>query len=394
MKRIVLFLVMAAAVTLSFVQKNVRQTASNYLKEGKLDKAVEAINQCLSDPTTAGESKTWFIRGNIYLEVANTTNATYKALDPDPLKVSLDSYKKAIELDTKKEYYDDIVAKLNWQRNNYFNVAVDEYNKKNYKIAMENFANGADVIAIANVSDTAALLNAAYCANLATQPEMSKKYYEQLLKGGYKSPSVYVQLSDIYRLEKDQNNALRVINEGMALYPDNMSLFLAETNIYLTFGNTEKALKNLSAATEKDKSNASVFFALGTVYDNISNDTTKTLEVRQECFTNAIKAYEDAIAIKPEYFEPIYNIGAMYVNKAAMINDEANKLPLDQTAKFDELKKEADNYLGLATPYLEKASDLQPSDLNTLYSLKQIYARTGKIDKLKAVNERIAKLTN
>ncbi len=392
MKRFALILVMAIAVTVAFGQKNVRQTASNYLKAGKLDKALEAINQSMSDPTTAGEAKTWFIRGNIYLEIANSTNDAFKTLDPDPLKVAMDSYKKAFELDPKKEYYDDIVAKLNWQRNNYFNVAVDEYNKKNYKLAMENFANGADVISVVEVSDTAALLNAAYCAALANEPHMAKKYYEDLLKGGYKSPGVFVQLSDIYRIEKDEQNAIRVITDGLKLYPDDLRLFLAETNIYLTFGNTEKALKNLNAAIEKDKSNPSVFFALGTIYDNISNDTTKSPELRKEAFEKAVKAYQDAIALKADYFEPYYNVGALYVNAAATINDEANKLPLDQTETFDQLKKKADGYLELATPYLEKASELQPNDINTLYSLKQIYARTGKIDKLKIVNEKIAKI--
>jgi hypothetical protein len=393
MKRTALMLVLALAVTVAFGQKNVRQTASNYLKEGKLDKALEAINQCINDPTTSADAKTWFLRGNIFLEMSNSTNAAYKALDADPLKASLESYKKAIELDAKKEFYDDIIAKLNWQRNNYFNVAVDEYNKKNYKAAMLDFANGADVIAIANVSDTAALLNAAYCAALAGEPKMAKRYYEDLLKGGYNSPNLFVQLSDIYRQEKDESNAIRVINEGLKLYPDDLRLFLAETNIYLTFGNTEKALRNLNAAIEKDKSNPSVFFALGTIYDNISNDSAKTETVRKECFNNAIKAYQDAIALKPDYFEPNYNIGAMYVNSAAMINDEANKLPLDQTDKFNALKKQADGYLDMATPFLETASQLQPNDLNTLYSLKQIYARTGKMDKVKLINERIAKIT-
>lgn len=393
MKRISLMLVMAVAVTFAFGQKNLRQTASNYLKEGKLDKAVEAINQCINDPTTSGEAKTWYLRGNIYLEMANTANAAFKALEADPLTLALGSYKKAVELDPKKEYYDAIIEKLNWQRNNYFNVAVDDYNKKNYKSAMENFAKGADVISIANVSDTAALLNAAYCAAVAKEPKMAKKYYEDLLKGGYKSSNVYVQLSDIYRLEKDQENALKIINEGLQIYPSDLQLFLAETNIYLTFGNTEKALKNLNTAIEKDKTNPSVFFALGTIYDNIANDTAKERALREESFNSAIKAYQDAITLKADYFEPCYNIGAMYVNQAATINDEANKLPLDQTEKFDQLKKTADNYLDLATPYLEKASELQPGDLNTLYSLKQIYARTGKIDKLKVVNEKIAKIT-
>lgn len=386
-------LVMALAVTIAFGQKNVRQTASNYLKEGKLDKAMDAINQCINDPTTSGDAKTWLLRGNIYLELSNTTNATFKALEPDPLTLSLGSYKKAIELDTKKEYYEDIVAKLNWQRNNYFNQAVDAFNNQNFKKAMEGFAAGAEVISIANVSDTAGLLNAAYCATRAEEPKMAKQYYEKLLNGGYKSANLYVQLSELYRIEKDQENALRVVSEGMKLYPADMPLFLAETNIHLTFGNTTKALENLNAAVEKDKTNPSIFFALGTIYDRIANDSATSDEVRKECLDKAVNTYQEAITLKPDYFEPYYNIGALYVNKAATINDEANKLPLDQADKFDLLKKEADKYLEDATPYLEKASELQPGDLNTLYSLKQIYARTGKTDKLKFINERISKVS-
>lgn len=393
MKRIAFLLVMALAVTAAFGQKNVRQTASNYLKERKLDKALEAINQCINDPTTSAEAKTWVLRGNIYFEISNATDEKFKSLDPDPITKGLESFTKAIELDPKKEYYEEIVAKLNWQRNNYFNAAVDAYNKQNYQDAMKFFAAGADVIGIAQVSDTASLLNAAYCAAIARDSKSSIKYYEELLKGGYKSVNLYVQLSDLYRQDSLKEQALQMIQDGLQLYPGDLRLFLAETNIYLTFNETDKALANLTAAVEKDKTNPSVFFALGTIYDRIANDPNTSEANRPEMFNKAISTYQEAINLKADYFEPYYNIGALYVNKASAINDEANKLPLDQTDKFDLMKKEADNLLDLATPFLEKASELQPGDLNTLYSLKQIYARSGKNDKLKEINEKIAKIT-
>ena len=145
-------------------------------------------------------------------------------------------------------------------------------------------------------------------------------------------------------------------------------------------------------ATEKDTANPTVFFALGTIYDNISNDTLKSEKVREETFRLAIDAYKSAIKLSPNYFEPNYNLGALYVNKAATINDFANKLPLDAEVQYKKLKTEADQLLEIATPYLEKAIELQPNDVNTLYSLKQIYARTNKTDKLKAINEMIDRL--
>jgi hypothetical protein len=392
MKKILLLVVFLMSITIGFGQKNVRQTASNFLKDGKLDKAVEAINQCIQDPSTATDAKAWFIRGNIYLEIANTKDEKYKALDPNPLQQALDSYKKATEYDQKKEYAEDIFAKVNWQRNNYFNDAVDNYNKKQYKAAMLSFENAASALSSIQVKDTVSLFYAAACAGLAEDKGKAKQYYVELLKQGAKSSTIYISLSDIYRQEKDSSGALKVVRDGIKLYPNDLKLFLTETNIYLTFGDTEKALRNLKLASEKDTSNQTVFFALGTIYDNLSNDTLRSEKVREETFNAAIDSYKHAIRLNPSYFEPNYNIGALYVNKAAGINDQANKLPLDAETEFKKLKTEADGYLELATPYLEKASELQPTDINTLYSLKQIYARTNKPDKLKGVNEKIEAL--
>ena len=392
MKKFAVILLFAVSATVAFGQKNVRQSASNYLKDGKLDKAMEAINQCVLDPSTAQDAKAWFLRGNIYLEISNTQNAKYKELDPDPLPKALESYKKAVEFDPKKEYYDDIVAKLNWQRNNYYNAGVDNYNKKMFKEAMVNFSKGAEVLEMANVPDTVSLLNAATCASLANEKESAKDLYIKLLKLNYKSPQVFMTISDLYRLDRDSVNALKFIRMGQQVYPTDFRLFLSETNIYLTFNKTEKALNNLKVALKQDSTNASVAFAMGTIYDNLSNDTARTVGERSDAFKNALDAYKNAIRLNADYFDAIYNLGAIYVNKAATIEEEANKLPLDATAKYDQLKAEANSYLETALPYLEKATTLQPADLNTLVTLKQIYARTNQNDKVKAIQEKINEL--
>jgi len=389
MKRIVVMVLMVISISLAFGQKAVRQTASNYLKEGKLDKALETINQAIQDPSTSQDAKTWFIRGNIFSEIANTKDEKYKALDPEPLVKAIESYKKATQYDEKKEFAEDIFQKVNWQRNKYFNEAVDFYGKKDYKGAMISFEHGYSALAAINIPDTLSLFYAATCAVSAKEYDLAKKYYIDLLKLKAKSVNIYVSLSELYRVDKDSGAALAVIREGQKMYPGNMPLFLAETNIYLTFDNTEKALSNLKTAAEKDSANQSIYYALGTIYNKLVDDTTKKPEIRDQMFNLAEASYKKAIQLKPDYFDPIFNLGALYVNKAVVYDDKAKNLPLDAEAEYKSLKAQADKYLDAAIPYLEKASELQPTDVSTLSSLKQIYIRQGKTDKIKDVNDKI-----
>lgn len=72
--------------------------------------------------------------------------------------------------------------------------------------------------------------------------------------------------------------------------------------------------------------------------------------------------------------------------------EEANKLPITETQKYDELKLKADSLLDKAIPVLEKARSLNPKDKNTLYTLKQLYARKGNLDKIKEIEELLKSL--
>ncbi|MBE0647694.1 MAG: hypothetical protein IH596_07920 [Bacteroidales bacterium] len=388
MKRFAFLMVMVLSVTIAFGQKNVRQTASNYLKSGKLDKAVEAINECVANPATLEDAKAWAIRGHIYLKIANSTDEAYAALDPDALKKGLESYQKAIEFDPKKEYFDEIFVQLSLERNNLYNSAVDAYNKGDFAKSMKDFASAVDVIAVSGVADTVAMLNTAYCASLAKDYETAKKYYLMLLEQGYNTPALYVSLSDIYRVEGDKENAMKYIQMGKEVYPNDPDVFLGETSVFLTFDLTDRALQNLLTYIETDTTNFSVYFALGTIYDKIANDSVSD-EVREDAVNKAVVAYMKSLELNPEYFNALYNIGALYVNTAATIEIKMNALPLDKEAEYNKLKAELTNYLGLAAPYLEQATIMQPEDGNTLQTLRLIYSRTGQNEKLKEVNAKI-----
>jgi Tfp pilus assembly protein PilF len=389
MKKIVLMLIMALAVTVAFGQKNVRTTAYNYLREGKLEKALEAINQCINDPTTAADAKTWYYRGTIFLEISNSTDETLRSAYPDAVKTALESYQKAVEFDTKKDMFEEIYGKVEFLRIKYFNAGVEFYNAKEFKPATDAFGKAASAYESISLVDTAALLYAGYSASAANDMASAKLYFDKLIKANYRSVGVYKGLAEMYKLEKDSAKAFAVLREGFKYFPGDYELFLEETNIYLAFNDTERALSNLKVAVQKDSTNFYIYNAIGNMYDRLYNDTTRSDEIHAMAEKEAVNAFSTAIRIKPDFYDAYLNLGAFYFNIAAPLMNKANQLPIDESALYEKLSKEAERYFRLAIPYLEKAISIDASDLTTLQSLRQAYTVLHEKEKLIKINEMI-----
>jgi len=114
---------------------------------------------------------------------------------------------------------------------------------------------------------------------------------------------------------------------------------------------------------------------LGKTYDDEGN------------IPEAEKYYQKAADLNPDFFEAYYNMGAVYVNKAAEIQAEANDLPLDQMDEYAKLTEKANENLAKAVPHLEKALEIKPDDAPTIAALKETYARLKMDDKLEKLNQ-------
>jgi len=375
MRRIALTILMVAVGLMAFAQNSKVVSAFNYHRYGKLDQAKEAIDEAVQHEKTIADAKAWFYRGNIYLDIANSTDENFRKLDPDPLQKAYDSYQKAYTLDEKGEYKADIERYIPAVAESYYNYGVVQYNLGNFKQAALDFEKAFVVGESVGKVDTTAIYNAAVASTLAEENQMAKDYYTRTLELDYNKPDIYSSLAEIYKVEGDTAMALKTVQEGRALFPEDFNLLIAETNIYLATDQKEKAMLNLEKALEIDKTNHTIFFAVGTIYDQLGD------------FEKAEKAYMNAIALNPDYFEANYNIGALYVNQAADIQTRINDLPLDAIKEYDEGKAKADELLNNSIPYLEKALELQPGDVNAMVSLKEIYTRLGMTEKLENINK-------
>ncbi len=368
-KLLILLFVVAAGST--FAQPANVVNAYNYLKSGELDKAKTAIDKAVEHPKTSVKEKTWRYRGDIYFAIMASTKPEYKALSDNPGQSAYESYIKAKELNSKHSWDKEIDKNLRLIQNMMLNDGVADFNEKKYDIAVAKFETSIAIAEHMGFSDSLAVFNAGLASERGEKYDNAIKWYDKCMEIGYRGSDCCGFI--IFLLQKQDKNeeALKRVQACRASYPDNQNLIITELNYYLKDGDFEKAKANLEAAIANDPNNPILHFSVGTVMDNMGK--------KEE----AEKSYLAAIKIKPEYFDPNYNLGAMYYNMAVEINNRANEEKDYKKAKA--IQDEAGEVFKKALPYLEKARELKPEDRNTLQSLMQLYVRTGQTEKYNEV---------
>lgn len=374
------------------------QTAYNFLKEAnraktqddkqkKLADAKKYIDDASANSETATDGKTWFYKALIYINLYRETPS-----DTALFSTALYSFKKAYEFDTKKKFTEEIQVNIDTLRQRLYQEGVEKFNQRKYEESMLKIERAANLYQIVNQTDTALILIASVAAEKAGRFDKARDYYIIAMKAGKNTPEIFIGLTNYYTKLKDKENANAIMKKGRDLYPKDQDIIKAETNMYLGFGEDEKALGKLKEITLTDSLNPSVFFVMGTLYDKIFNDTTKSEEVKNKAFTDAVWSYEKAIKINPKFFDAYFNLGALYFNTGAACQNAANKLPLEKAEEYKKLTGEGTRNFELALPFLIKANELEPTDINTLLSLKQIYSIQGKKEKIDEINQKILDL--
>ncbi len=388
------FLIICLSVIYAVAQKAKVQTAYNYYKEPyqQYDKAKEAIDEAILNEQSAAMAKTWYYRGLIYQSLYK--NEKYGSLCDNCLQTAYESFQKALEKDPDNEWADEIKAlRIPWITNKVFDNGVQAFKAKDYKTALAEF----ERVQVMTPGDTSVLLNSAYSAERAGDYAKAKQYYSKLVEMKYPDDNIYLSLSNIYKQENDNDNALKLIRSGIAVYPDSINLLLAEINILLSTGRNEEATKSLDAAIKKDANNPSLYLALGSTYDNLANPKDKDGKDLpkpknfDELVGKAEATYKQGLQIAPDNYELNYNLGALYFNKAAEMANQANKIT--SNVEYSKAKEAFDAKFKEAEPYLEKALQNNPKKTEddmftyngTLISLKQLYVRTGETEKYEKI---------
>lgn len=376
MKQVILGLFIFCSAFAS-AQKQV-VSAFNANKSGDYKAAAGYIDEAIALEKAAIKDKTWRYRGEIYLNIALDSALSIEF--PEALWTAKESYLKAQELDVKGSYKREIITGLGLVQTTAGNQGISDYSNESYKMAAAKFDLSAEVAGMFDVLDTMAIFNAALCYEKSNEIDLAVDRYKTCGANGYQVPNVYLFAANLLRQDGRTESALTELQAARELFPREQSLIIEELNIYLEAKDYERAEANLKLAAEGDPENEILWFSLGSVYDNLGKSE------------EAADAYVKALEIDGEYFDANYNLGAMYFNEAVQGINAANdmwkpRMTKAESAKQKELEAAAKNMFLQARPYLEAAHQSIPTDIDTIRSLRDIYARTGQDDLMLKMSE-------
>ncbi len=282
------------------------------------------------------------------------------------------------------------------------NLATGKYKMKQFDEAADFFESLANTnLMMTSKKDTSNFYNACVCAQKAKNQtkifDYNKKMIDLNIASSYNFQTVY----ELKLSQGDTSSAIEYLKTGRIQYPNDIYLMNKETELFLQKGQQEKALANLQVAISKEPNNAVLQFVIGNVYDNLANpkgklgkDTTKPADYEQ-LVEKAAEHYQKAIDLKPSnkenYFNTLYNMGALYNNYGNTLYtkslEKAKTAELSKNQKLYELKS-IDSYKK-AIPFLEQALDIKPNDQITMSALRTLYYKTGNELKGKEMNEKL-----
>ncbi|SDI92120.1 tetratricopeptide repeat protein [Chryseobacterium jejuense] len=305
-------------------------------------------------------------------------------------------------------------------------AAMDAYNAKNYAVAAPKFveiydllkANGQDnkiymyyaglSHALANNSDPAIkiytdLVNSGFTGVETTYTAKEKKSgqvvnldkasWELMKKNSEYSDfkteqsagvevDLYETLSLLLLNAKKANEALVIIEKGLAKYPNNAKLKESQTTAYLQSGNMDKFVTNLKEQLAKNPNDATNWYNLGVMQAK----TPATVN-------DALESFKKAIELKPDFASAYQNLVYTTIGDDSKIVADINAMRKDKPDEASKLIDARRERFAKALPFAESWYKVDPKNIDAVSTLKEIYVVTKNLDKVKEMKAKEAELS-
>lgn len=400
MKKLLASAIMACGILMLQGQGAKVLNAYNYMNDNELVKAKGEIDQAITHEKTMSDGKTWYYRGLIYEKIyknslamkEGTEDLLYpelQAVKEGSVLTAVESFEKSIELGSRKINMSEVKGHHAEMSMWAYQEGVNYYNEKDFGDAAKYFETCFDIKKDYQQIDTMAAYNAGLAYKLAKNNTKAEELIKYCIETGYQVEQGYLDLLHMYKEAGDEEKYKSTLKEAREKLPNNQDIIQEEINVYLESQEYDKALVNLDQAIANDPSSKALIYARGIILDN-QQSTLRAAgkeDEANEAYAKAEADYKKVVELDPEGFDGNYSLGALYYNRGAELLNEANNI-LDD-AKYKVAKAAAEKQLTAALPYLEKAHALNAEDIDTMTSLKTIYARTNQTEKYDAMKEKL-----
>jgi len=388
MKKVMILLAVLLTANVMMAQKKDRTDAYMYNKNGQYEKAMISIEKCVNHEQFLGmkpndQSQAWLYRAAIYQNIIQSGDEALIAKAPNALEIVYESLMNCMKnesflQDNKNEIYQRVGSVMT----TYYSQGADAYNSGKFAEAAPLFKKAYDIAKSLGSPDANDMLNfAATSALRAEDYDTALAYFNELKANGVEGVDVYKHLAACYNGKGNSEQAMAMINAGLEKNPSDAGLILEKVNAYLKEGKGAEAVEDLNKLRELDPENAQLLFVLGTIYGDETNEGVYDTD-------KALKYYEDALKIKPDYYDVTYNIGVLYTGMANKYIEQANEITGFSKAEqeqYNGLIEQANTLLRTGLPFLQQAYEAQPSD-DVKNVLRSIYVKLNMTDEVKALD--------
>ena len=418
------YVILASALLISvatFAQKDQIKAAEKALKGGNSQEAITILQAAESASATAPDAEKaqfFFVKGNAYLDLANKKVDTDKNLSlaakayqdlisvekaSGKIKFSTQAAASVTDIkfklinaaiadskidkhaDSAKKLYDAYLLDKKDTLNLYY-AASTYVNAKNYDEALKLYeelktlnysGKGTSYLAVNKLTGEEDLFTTSAERDRMVKLGTHEKPRTEVIPS--KRGEIYKNMALILVEKGKTEEAKKAIAAARVANPDDTSLLLTEANLYLETKDFDTYKKIISEVLLKNPNDADLVFNLGVISYNAKN------------LVEAEKYYKRSIEIKPDYVNAYLNLAIMKLDGDKKLFDEMSKLTNSEkdNKRYAVLKKQREAVFTDALPYLEKASELDPKNVEVKNTLLGVYGALEMTEKKKALKAKM-----
>lgn len=377
-------------------QRKLVKSVERVVKKDKADlvEARKLIEPALTNEETANDPYAWYVAGFVEEKAVEKDYLAMQLgqeIDEDVFYTNLMNmikfYRKTDELDTRDKFEKKISGPLSTFYQLLVNGGAAFLDEGKFKEANEYFQAFLDVKKMEMFKDSPVsqrdslsmqigFFNAYAVSQIENNSENAIKAFESIKDIEYRQNDVYQLLSLQYYNAKDNENFIKTLKEGAALFPEESFYVNNIIDAYIKQNQLDEAKSYLDIAISEQPDNAQLYYTYGFLYENGYQDTEK-----------AIEYYTKSTEIDPTYAQGYFGVARCHFNTGHSL---INNVDLSDQEKYKEATVKSEKLFKQSIPFFKKAIELEPDNQDFLRALSNCYYVLGMEEERAVIEEKLS----